>query len=257
LPETSSAEAFILANIAGHCGKTDEAINAISKAPKGKEYIDFHFLDFMMGLNKLQRLDEDADQYLLSFVNNFKGRNYIKEAYQKLAWHALVINDDEDLAKDYYKKCIERGYKLLDEDISAHKEALQNKLADPLVLKSRLLFDGGFFEKSIKLIEGNKKYFTGNYPLEYYYRLGRNYQMSKRYAEALNSYQNLLQLKEAKNTYQQCNAALQSGIIYEDLGNYSLAHKYFYIALKLSPDKYKRSLHQKSKAGLNRLKGKG
>jgi hypothetical protein len=44
----------------------------------------------MLGMAKLHRLDPDADLYLKSYLRQFKGRNYIKEAYQKLAWSQLV-----------------------------------------------------------------------------------------------------------------------------------------------------------------------
>ena len=78
--------------------------------------------------------------------------------------------------------------------------------------------------------------------------------MLNRSLEALDSYATILEMNEAENSYQKCNAALQSGLILEQLGEFDPAAEYFRLCLKLTPNKYEKSLHQKAKAGLNRLK---
>jgi len=62
----------------------------------------------MMGLTKLYRLDEGAEDDFLKFIKYQKGKSYIKEAYQKLAWNALIHGDEEQY-KQYMALCKTKG----------------------------------------------------------------------------------------------------------------------------------------------------
>ena len=53
-----------------------------------------------------------------------------------------------------------------------------------------------------------------------------------------------------------CNAALQSGILYESSGDKESARRHYEKVLSLDPDRYRNSLHQKARAGLSRLRSK-
>jgi hypothetical protein len=55
-------------------GRNDVAINILMKRPGGSNYFPFHYLNFMLGMAKLHRLDPDADLYLKSYLRQFKGR---------------------------------------------------------------------------------------------------------------------------------------------------------------------------------------
>lgn len=252
--KNSPLAGFILANIARRAGKTSKAIEILSSIERSPDRFPFIHLDFMLGLNKLHRLDPDADIYLLRFVNNFEGKHYIKEAYLLLAWHSLLILDDKKKAKEYYKLCIKNGDLLMDEDKSAHKEAEQGIFPDPLLLKIRLLFDGGYYKRSLNLLESYKRELSKTKLLEYRYRSARNYQAMGNNKDALALYIEILSQEKDNSRYQYCNASLQAGIIEEKAGNIAEAEEYFSYCLRLHPEKYKNSLHQKAKAGMDRLK---
>ena len=49
---------FILANVAMRTDRGGEAIKILENRPSGKQYHPFPYLDYMLGLAKLQRLDE-------------------------------------------------------------------------------------------------------------------------------------------------------------------------------------------------------
>ena len=49
---------FALANVAMHTGRNDEAIRLLENAPRGGDYYNFPYLDYMLGLAKLYRQDD-------------------------------------------------------------------------------------------------------------------------------------------------------------------------------------------------------
>jgi len=249
----SALAAFMIANVARHTGRTDEAIRILEERIPQPGEMEFLYLDFMLGTNKLHRLDSDADQYLLKFAQKFGGRHYIKEAYQKLAWHAWVIKKDEKLAKAYYRQCLKKGSRLMEEDDSAHEDALILDLPYPAFLKSRLLFDGGYYRRSLDMLHSEQKILMALDRLQFYYQKGRNLQMLNEHQEAIQSFEKVISMKDRPNAYQKCNATLQCGIICEKTGQRQKAVEYYRMVLEMSPDKYEKSLQQKAKAGLNRL----
>ena len=245
---------FVVAHFARKSNRTDEAINRLVSINQQKDQLDFHYLEFILGLNKLRRLDKDADIHLLKFVNNFSGKNYIKEAYQKLAWHALLFKNDSLLVKSYYQKCLDEGNNFVEEDEAALQEAIVGEPLDKELLKIRLLFDGAYYEKALEKIIDLEKFPTYNNSMELSYRKARILQKLNRSDEALTCYKVLLELPGAKNTWQQCNSALQIAQLYENKGAITKARYYYELCLEISPSHYKKGLHRKAKSGLKRVR---
>ncbi len=81
---------FIRASILYKAGKTDDAIRCLQDYHADNEEFPFYYLDYLTGLNKLNRFDPDADLYFIRFLKNFRGQNYLKSSYQKLAWTFLL-----------------------------------------------------------------------------------------------------------------------------------------------------------------------
>jgi predicted Zn-dependent protease len=252
-PKNNPLASFIFANMAMKIGKNDEAIDILSNRPKGEEFYPFHYLDYMLAKAKLNRLDDDADLFFHAFISKYKGKNYIKEAYQKLAWIA-VLNDDSNAYDEYMEMIKYKGGHLIDEDKQAQKEAERGIMPNAKLLKGRLLFDGGYYEEALKAMEGmDASTLSTKDQIEYRYRLGRIYHKSEQHEEALAAYQASIDKGESLPYYFACNAALQSGLIHEELKNYPSAKTYFKLCRSMKPEEYKTSLHQKAKSGLQRL----
>ncbi|MEZ4906585.1 MAG: hypothetical protein R2771_02825 [Saprospiraceae bacterium] len=255
--KNSPLACFVKSNIASKTGRNDEAIEILLHRPNSKDRLQFYYLDYMLGRSKLNRLDADSDLYLKMFINNFNGVNYIKDAYLKLAWHELVIDNNISLYKKYIAKTIDSGHSLVDEDKSALIEAKNKSLPNIVLLKSRLLFDGAYYLKAYNLLELNKKEFIQDDSkdfLEYNYRMGRIMQMMNKNSEALRRFKITIDTNKKYDSYFACNSALQSGIIFENMSDKKNAKKYYNLCLDISPSEYKSSLHQKAKAGLLRIK---
>ena len=82
-----------MANLMIADGNNDGAITVLSKSVGAPGAVAIPFLDFMLGECKLFRGDTDADMPLKKFLAEHKGKHFIKEAHQKLAWFALLKGD--------------------------------------------------------------------------------------------------------------------------------------------------------------------
>jgi hypothetical protein len=255
-PAENPMACYVMANVAMRTDRNNEAITLLEKRPSGKQFHPFYHLDYMLGLAKLQRLDEDADLYLLRYVNHFKGRNFIKDAYQKLAWHSLIAGNISGY-KTYMNLCRSKGYTIIGNDINAADEAKSGLVPSVDLLKSRLLFDGGYFQQAYDILKNKKAtdYFSEKNQLEFTYRLGRIMHKLKSYTEALKYYQTTIDKGNKAEWYFACRAALEKGHILEDMGKTSQAKSAYQLCLSMSPNDHRTALHQQAKSGIRRLKG--
>jgi tetratricopeptide (TPR) repeat protein len=253
--KNSPMVAFLKSSFAVKQGQNELALKLASESPTGDSYLDFKYLDFIKGKCLLHNLDPKATTYLLSFVNDFKGQHYIKEAYQKLAWSALVFDNDPTAYKNYIKKIPNKGKAITDEDAQALREYNSGKIPNTAILRSRLLFDGGKYKKSLSILEENQAIGkTKVERLEYLYRLARCNQALLNFSAAIKSFKEVIKNGQNLESYFVCNAALQLGYIYEALGQYDQAILYFNLCLKMNSPEYKNSMHQRAKSGIERLK---
>lgn len=254
-PDKSPLHAFVVANIAMRTGHNDEAIKILKAAPQDGMFHGMPFLEFMLGLAKLRRLDKDAGQHFEKYLNKFNGLHYIKEAYQKLAWQALINGDASDYRR-YMVKVLEHGTNTGGGDKNAEREANGARTPHVELLRARLLFDGGYAQKAydriapLQLEQSKDDYLR----LEYSYRMGRILQELNRKPEALVYFHRTIEEGEFLPYFFACNAALQCGLIYEQNNDLKLAKQYFRKCLLLNPDEYATGLHQQAKAGLGRIK---
>lgn len=253
-PEENPMHCFVMANVAMRTGHNEQAIRLLEHRPKGKAFFPFPYLDYMLGLAKLRRLDSDAAPYFQSFVQHYKGRNFIKEAYQKMAWQELANGNPEGYRR-YMRACLAKGYAVAGGDKSAQQEAEHRTPPDPDLLKARLLFDGGYFQKGHQSLAARppESFASPEARLEFYYRMGRLLHGLKRYSEAIQYYELAIEKGADSPHFYACNAALQLGLIHESKGEARHARAAFEQCLSLKPEEYRTGLHQKAKAGLARL----
>jgi tetratricopeptide (TPR) repeat protein len=247
---------FSKAKILMQTGHNNEAIELLLNRPRGDEYYPFYYLDFLSGLAKLNRLDEDANSFFLRFTTNFKGEAYVKEAYQKLAWYWL-LNDDVEKYKSFMKKVILYGDDFSDGDKLALAEAKSGEIPNSCLLRSRLLYDGGYYSKAdsvLKLMDC--PLISPRDSAEYTYRRGRIYHSMGLKDDAIIWYDKTIDESGALPYYFAANAALQAGTIFEADGQLETAYDYYRMCLRMPNTEYRRSLQQKAKAGLNRLRDK-
>ena len=253
-PSTNPLVCYVFASTALQTGRNDEAIILLEHRKRSLKYFPMYYLDLMLGSAKLQRLDHNANVYIVSYLNNFEGQNYIKDAHRKMAWYQLLINNDETNYKRQMQLCKVKGEKIVDEDKSALKEALSQQIPNLHMLKARVLYDGGYYDKALQSLEELKDgHFSAEERIEFFYRKGRILHAVGENGEALEAYQLCISKGASSHLYYACNAALQIGLIHEKLGDRDLAEKSFRHCLSLRPTEYRSGLHQKAKAGLKRI----
>lgn len=254
-PQSNPLHCFVIANIAMRAGYNDAAIRVLELRPRGRTIQTFPYLDYMQGLAKLRRLDGNAGLHFQKYLNAYKGKFFIRESYQKLAWCELLKNRPDGYRK-FIKSCAEKGSDIAGGDKSALLEARAGKIPNVMLLKARLLFDGGYYQKALDLLRGrNANMFAEKRErLEFTYRMGRILHGLEKDAEALAFYYRTITEGKTDPSFFACNAALQIGLIFEARNDNAKAREYYQLCLSLSPDEHETALHQQAKAGLGRVK---
>ncbi len=245
---------YIMANIYSKAGENDKVIKLLTERPNTADRYPFYYLDYMLGVAKLNRLDKDAFYPLLSFLGNFKGRNYIKSAYMHLSWFYLIENKPQQYAM-YIDRIKLRGNDQVDNDREAMVFAGRKTKPNLALLKARLLFDGGYYARAKHELDGFKAA-DKKEELEYTYRLGRINHNWGKIENAIHYYNETIKNGEKSPYYFAANAALQLGIIYEQRNDFEQARLYYLKVLDMDFDEYQFSISNKAQAGLNRIKGK-
>ncbi len=243
---------YIRASIGMRCKKTEEVIKTLTHRPRGKEYLKFYFLEYMLGNALLAKLDTKAAIHYKIFVTYFKGENYIKDAYLKLAWCSLLDGHANDYAL-YLSLVRTKGKSSFEEDKQAMHWAERKDKINLYLLKGRLLFDGGYLKEALAQLEKAKQGASGEQEeLELIYRTARVYHELKDFSNALKHYEETIRLGELKPWYFAANSALHAGMIYEEQKNCSKAKAYFEKVLKMPNEEYRQGIQAKAKAGLKR-----
>ena len=234
-------------------GLNDQGIQILTFRPKGNKFFPFYYLDYLLGVAKLNKLDNDAWAYLINFTANFKGKNFIRSAYQRIAWNYL-INGDIKKYREYMNRIPLVGDNTTDSDKKAFLDAQSGELPNSHLLKAQLLFDGGYYDRALEelAIFNQNTSKTEHQSLEYLYRSARVFHESGKIVEAIRYYDLTIEKGQDKPWYFAANAALQMGIIYENMKNIELARSYYKKSLAMNPTEFKNSISQKAEAGLSR-----
>jgi len=238
-----------------HNYDNDKAIQLLSSYhPKNNTY-PFYYIDYLTAKTKMNRLDTDSYKYLFHFVQNFKGKYYIKSAFQKLAWYYLISGDEEKYF-EYIGKVRKNGLSIIEEDKQAEYEAKSGITPNPKLLKARLLFDGGYFSdahKVIKTINSENDLLSFKDSLELIYRLARIFELTGQNDEAIKLYKKTISKGGDYSYYYAANSALKLGEIFEKMKHYSEAEIYYKKCLRLRTAEYQNSIKRSAKKGLERI----
>jgi hypothetical protein len=250
---SSLLKTYIQAYISLRTGHNEQAIKILGDRPVGKDYQLFPYLDFLMGTALLNKLDYSARSWLTKFLSNNKGMGYIKDAYLHLGWVSLLKGDTAGY-KASMAKVSSQGYTYQEKDKQALSESIGD-IPNVTLLKARLLFDGGYFERSLGLMEDldPKTLSSSRDKAEFFYRLGRINDEIGKDQTALQNYMGAYNSGKNLKDYFAANSALLIGKIYEKQKNRPKARIYYNMVLKMKDHDYKNSIDSQAKAGLKRL----
>ena len=248
--------AYLAANLAVNDQQSALAQHIIEQKNNGADYLDMPIWDLEMGYARMNHLDPDAHVYLERFLRSFKGQFYVKDALQKLSWYYYLVGDDQKAAS-FREQTIREGGQESDADKQALKEAKGGKWPNKVLLKARLLSDGGYYGEALQSLQSKSSADFGpeEEKCEFAYRLGRIYDGLGRVDDAIGAYLTTIKTGEHLKEYFAARAALQTGYLYEQKGDPHTAIIYFQKCLSMKEHDYKNSLDQKAKAGLERCGG--
>ncbi|HAI84694.1 MAG TPA: hypothetical protein DCL43_13600 [Chitinophagaceae bacterium] len=249
--------AYLASNLGINSKNTDYARTVITKRNPSTEYLSTPVWDFEMGFVRLHHLEyAEAAKHYDSFLRHFKGKFYVKDAAQKLSW-CYYLQGNMQAANAARQWVLTKGGTDTDADKKAYKDAKTGKWPHPLLLKARLLNDGGYNKDAITLLHGKtaNDFESEAEQLEFVYRVARIYDELGKDEEAIQFYLKAIQLGEHRTEYFAARAALQLGMLYEAKGNKELAIQYFERCIAMNDHEYKDSLDQRAKSGIARCKG--
>lgn len=245
---------YLHINILMRTGNNELVIKKFKQLPDLRPYYQFSYLDYLEAESHLRKLDvKVAEKKYKSFLKAFNGQNYIKDAHRKLAWIAL-LNKDTLQYQELMIKLQDLGQNNVGQDIDATREANENKLPNTELIRSRLLFDGGYYQRSDSMLNMlSLSVLTKDDSLELRYRKARiahkleNYQTAKRY------YRETIKTGKESPRYFAGNAALKLGEIYESEMAMIKAEEYYRLCLDLDFEEFEAGIHSMARAGLKRV----
>ncbi len=249
--------AYMAANLAINAKKTDYAEAVIKGRNPSSQYLQTPVWDFEMGYIKLHQLQlAESARYFQHFLDEFKGKFYVKDCYEKLSWCYYLMGNNEAANKTRLL-VLKNGNTQTDADKQANKDAASGKWPNMLLLKARILSDGGYHTEALKLLVGKSAsdFTRPEDKLEFAYRVGRIYDDLGRDTEAVQMYLLAMELGKNRTEYFAARAALQIGYIYEEDGQKERAIQYFKKCIAMKDHEYKNSLDQKAKSGIARCSG--
>ena len=246
--------AYMATNLYLNNQQSQKALQIASNINPANTYLDLPFWQFEMGYAYLNELKLDAAKNALQqFINRFKGQFYVKDAFEKLSWIAY-IQGDQAKANAYRSNVLSKGNDITDADKQALQNAKKGTWPHPILLRARLLSDGGYQQQALSVLAGktSKDFDKDADKTEFAYRLGRIYDLAGQPDQAIPFYSSAIEKGANQPAYFAARAALQIGFIYEQKNNPSLAITFFNTCLEMKNHAFKNSLDQKAKTGIQR-----
>jgi len=255
MDSASLLRAYLQGYVAAKTAHNDDVIAFLEAAPKSADYIKVPSIDYMLGCARLNRQDNTPPAPLFDYVKEFKGINYIKDAYLKLAYYYLLQNDEAKF--NYYINEVKtRGNATDEKDQQALWEANDAK-PDLDLLKARFYFDGGYYSKALSQLAGKdaNSFKLLRDKIQFYYYLGRIYDKTDKTTDAIVNYQRAMNIGKETKYYFAANAAFFIGRIYEEKKDRARAADFYDQALSMKDHQYQTDIDNDAKAGLKRVGG--
>lgn len=254
LADSSLLFAYMGVNILTKTGQNEKAAVLFGKIQNRDGYYPFYYLDYINAEFHLKNLETDNARKLYSkFLKNFKGKNYIKDAWRKIAWTYLLEGNKEGY-KHILSNVGTQGYADIGKDKEAQKEYDLGEIPNIDLLKARLLFDGNYLAEADSILKNiNDKGFSFDQKLEKTYRFARIKHQSNEFVDAKSLYKSVIINSELTENYFPANSALKLGEIYETEDSSGMAYYYYQKCTEMDFNQFENSIKAKAKEGMRRV----
>ncbi|MGN6566427.1 MAG: tetratricopeptide repeat protein, partial [Flavipsychrobacter sp.] len=232
----------------------DVAIATLKENERNPEYAQFPILDYEMASALLYKQDPACIAYFQQFFRNYKGKLFLKDAWQQMAL-AYYLQHDIRQANYCMAQIKTQGNAQVDADKQAMRFAEKGVWPNITLLQARLYIDGGYYKQALEKLNTvtEQSFSNATDKLEYYFRLGRAWDELGADNKALQYYRQTINMGRDRTDYFAARAALQSAFIYEHSGQTSEALASYRECLSMRDHDFQSSIDQQAKAGVNRL----
>jgi tetratricopeptide (TPR) repeat protein len=237
--------------------RSEQALKILQKRLSDAAYLPMPILDFYRGDIMLQKGEySEAISSYSAYLKGFQGKSFLKETYYKM-FLACWLNNDVDKAKVFLNKIPKVGNLTAEADKAAQKfyeNYLEtNILPNKFLAKSRLSFDGGFYQEAWNDLENitENSLTLPKEKAELNYRKGRILQKIANFDAAIIVFQRAILLSEGQDWHFGASSSLQLGYIFQAKNDKLKAKSYFEKALSYKKHDYKNSVDNKARAALN------
>ncbi|MBX3102606.1 MAG: tetratricopeptide repeat protein [Bacteroidetes bacterium] len=209
---------------------------------------------------------DEAIVHFQNYVYTYPGKLFVADALFKRALSYALSGNRVKARAAFHEMANSYAYRTsqFDEDQYAQAQATwyQNKLftdVEQQLLYMRYQTDGGRPQEALKKAQpllATAPMLSNDERTELYYRLGRAYHLLGRWDEAKTSYRNAIVQNPIRALWMKVYAHFYIAQIMEQQAEWHDARRYYKEALQYSSYPFQKSLEQKTKAGLSRLKHK-
>jgi hypothetical protein len=250
----AAKEPLVRFALAGFAQKTSNpsVVLSLLADPEAAPYeLKFCYLDYLYGEALLNSLNGGSAKKFESFISCTKGNQYVKSAYRKWAWSALLAGNKIEYQRIMKLVCT-KGTDEHEDDRQAMAEAVSGSIPPSALIRARVLFDGGLYQKSANELLSiyDLKSLNHRTKAEVQYRLGRAYDKLKSTHLATVFYAAAMVCSEKIPDYFYAAAAFHLAHVYLNSGKKAEAIELFNRVLSSGDHPYKRSLDAKARAAL-------
>jgi hypothetical protein len=252
--KNNQMHAYMATNLYLNHQQSAKALAIVTELNDADAYLKLPFWQLEIGYANLNELKLDkAHKAFTEFIATFKGNFYVKDAYERLSWIAYLQGDMKK-ANAYRTAVLKNGNQITDADKQAYQNAKSGKWPNPILLRARLLSDGGYQSQALSSLAGKTSidFPSESEKTEFAYRLGRIYDLMGQDEQAIKFYTSAIEKGVGLTDYFAARAALQIGMIYEQKNNFTKAIQYFNTCIEMKNHAFKNSLDQKAKSGIQR-----
>ena len=248
---------YLQASVTYRTARNEEAISLLNTFPDDYTEAPFYHVFYLKGKSKMNKLDSDANEYMIRFLEDSKFKNYKREIYNMLSYYHFIHGNIERY--NYYKDQIQHCAKATtDRDREANVEAGRAYLPHTELLKARFLIQGGYDEKGKQILNGIavNTLSLPVYRVEYYLLRAKILQIEKNYEAARRYFDMAINYGKDLEEHYAIEAALLAGTLAYNNGKMDMARNYWEMTFVINNTKdiYVENIHKKAKYNLKKTK---
>lgn len=258
LTSPDNATLFLAANLAMKNSQAERGLKFIETIESRSEVVSIPYVLYLKGEMLLCKGEfSDAEKAFRTFLDNYAGQNYVKDAYFKIGVCRL-LSGDESGSKLMFDQARSSGEEVTEADKHAARTLSDTESLSVPLTKVRYMTDGGYYEDAAVVLSTiNPSSLTRQKDrIELPYRRARLYHKTGDLTSAIDSYKATIEIAGSAEYYFAPNACLQLGYHAMEHGKNEEAETYFRKALSYRKHEYKNSIDSKAKSALNHLKSR-